>query len=43
MIEYFNDVPVRQSGIIFSSMFNQIKKMYEVDPDTAGELAMLAR
>ena len=42
MIEYFNEVPVRQSGVIFSSMFDQIKKMYEVDPDTAGELAISA-
>ena len=42
MIEHFNEVPVRQSGIIFSSMFDQIKKMYEVDPDTAGELAISA-
>lgn len=42
MIEYFNDVPVRQSGIVFSSMFDQIKKMYEVDPDAAGELAISA-
>ena len=42
MIEHFNDVPVRQSGIIFSSMFDQIKKMYEVDPDSAGELAISA-
>ena len=40
MIEYFNEVPVRQSGIIYNSMFDQIKKMYEVDPDTAGELAI---
>ena len=42
MIEYFNEVPVRQSGIIYNSMFDQIKKMYEVDPDTAGELAISA-
>ena len=42
MIEVFNDVEVRSSGIIMSSMFEQIKKMYAVDPDMAGELAISA-
>ena len=42
MIESFNEVEVRNSGIVLSSMFEQIKKMYAVDPDLAGELAISA-
>ena len=42
MIEYFNDVEVRNSGVIYSSIFDQIRKMYSVDPDMAGELAISA-
>ena len=42
MIEYFNDVEVRGSGVIMSSVFEQVKKMYAVDPDMAGELAISA-
>ena len=42
MIDYFNDVPVRQSGVVFSSIFDQIKKMHAVDPEMAGELAISA-
>lgn len=42
MIEQFNDVEVRSSGIIMSSVFDQIKKMYAMDPEMAGELAISA-
>ena len=42
MIEAFNDVPVRNSGVIYSSALHQIKKMYAVDPEMAGELAISA-
>ena len=42
MIECFNDVEVRGSGVIMSSVFDQIKKMYAMDPDMAGELAISA-
>lgn len=42
MIEYFNDVEVRGSGIIMSSVFDQIKKMHAMDPEMAGELAISA-
>ena len=42
MIEYFNDVEVRGSGVIMSSVFDQVKKMYAMDPDMAGELAISA-
>lgn len=42
MIECFNDVEVRSSGVIMSSVFDQIKKMYAMDPDMAGELAISA-
>ena len=42
MIEMFNEVEVRGSGVIYSSTFEQIKKMYAVDPEKAGELAISA-
>ena len=42
MIEYFNDVEVRGSGVIMSSVFEQVKKMYAVDREMAGELAISA-
>ena len=42
MIEYFNDAEMRNSGVIYSSTFEQIKKLYTVDPEKAGELAISA-
>lgn len=42
MIEQFNDVEVRSSGIIMSSVFDQVRKMHAVDPEMAGELAISA-
>ena len=42
MIDHFNDVEVRGSGVIMSSVFEQVKKMYAMDPDMAGELAISA-
>lgn len=42
MIEYFNDAEIRNSGVIYSSTFEQIKKLYTVDPEKAGELAISA-
>ena len=42
MIEMFNNVEIRKSGIIYSSLLEQIKRMYAVDPDKAGELAISA-
>ena len=42
MIEYFNDVEVRDSAVIMSSVFEQVKKMYAMDPEMAGELAISA-
>ena len=42
MIDFFNDVEVRGSGVIYASTFEQIKKMYAVDPEKAGELAISA-
>lgn len=38
----FNDVPVRKSGIIYNSTLEQIKKLYSVNPEQAGELAISA-
>lgn len=42
MIEQFNNVEVRSSGIIMSSVFDQIRKMHAMDPEMAGELAISA-
>lgn len=42
MIEVFKDNEVRNSGIIYSSVFEQIKGLYEFDPEQAGELAISA-
>ena len=42
MIEQFNDVEVRSSGLIYNSTFEQIKKLYELNPEQAGELAIAA-
>lgn len=42
MIEIFNEVEVRNSGVIYSSLLEQIKRMHAVDPDKAGELAISA-
>ena len=42
MIERFNDIETRSSGVIYDSTFEQIKQMYEVDPEQAGELAISA-
>lgn len=42
MIEKFNEVEIRDSGIIYNSALAQIKKMYAIDPVKAGELAIAA-
>ena len=42
MIEQFNDVEMRKSGIIYNSTLEQIKKLYAVNPEQAGELAISA-
>lgn len=42
MIENFKDLEVRQSGVIYQSTFEQIKKLHAVDPEKAGELAISA-
>lgn len=42
MIQYFNDTEIRKSGVIYDSVFEQIKRMYMVDPEQAGELAIAA-
>ena len=42
MIQYFNDTEIRKSGVIYDSVFEQIKRMYLVDPEQAGELAIAA-
>ena len=42
MIEMFKDTEMRNSGLIFNSTFNQIKQLYAMDPELAGELAISA-
>jgi hypothetical protein len=42
MIQYFNEAEIRKSGLIYDSVFEQIKRMYLVDPEQAGELAIAA-
>ena len=42
MIEMFKDNEVRPSGLIFSSVLDQIKELYQYDPEQAGELAIAA-
>ena len=42
MLTEFNDVEIRKSGVIYNSVFEQIKKMYSVDPEQAGQLAIAA-
>lgn len=42
MIEQFKDNEIRRSGLIYNSTFEQIKQLYAVDPEQAGELAIAA-
>jgi predicted transcriptional regulator len=42
MIYEFNDVEMRNSGLIYNSTFNQIKQLHAMDPELAGELAISA-
>ena len=42
MIQYFNEVEIQKSGVIYNSVLEQIKRMYLVDPEQAGELAISA-
>lgn len=42
MINEFKYPVIRDSGIIYNSTFEQIKQLYEVDPEMAGELAISA-
>lgn len=42
MIEQFKDSEVRNTGVIYSSVLEQIKSLYEFDPEQAGELAISA-
>lgn len=42
MIEQFKELETRNSGVVYKSTLDQIKKLYEADPDLAGELAISA-
>jgi hypothetical protein len=40
LITHFNDVPTRQSGVIYASCLEQIKELFKDDPILAGEMAI---
>lgn len=42
MIDLFNEVEIRKSGIIYNSLLEQIKRIHLMDPERAGELAISA-
>lgn len=42
MIEMFKDNEMRSSGLVFSSVLEQIKELHQYDPEQAGELAISA-
>ena len=42
MINYFKEAEIRDSGIIYNGTFDQIKMLYEDNPELAGELAISA-
>ena len=42
MIKEFNEVKIHDSGIIYQSVFEQIKKLHEKEPERAGDLAISA-
>ena len=42
MIEQFKELEVRKSGVIYNSTLEQIKNLYPMDPERAGELAISA-
>lgn len=42
MIEQFKDTEMRNSGVIYNSTLEQIKKLYQANPIQAGELAISA-
>lgn len=42
MIKKFNELETRNSGVIYNSTLEQIKKLYAKDPVLAGELAISA-
>lgn len=42
MIPYFKDNEVRDTAIIYSSVLDQIKMVYEDNPELAGEIAISA-
>lgn len=40
MIKEFKDLQARPTGIVYESTWEQIKKLYNKNPDLAGELAI---
>ena len=42
MIEEFKDLPIRKSGVVYKSVLEQVKKLYPVNPEQAGEVAISA-
>ena len=42
MINHFKDTEMKNSGVIYNSTMEQIKTLYEENPELAGELAISA-
>jgi DNA-binding NarL/FixJ family response regulator len=42
MIENFKNIEMRNSGVIYNSILEQIKQLHAVDPEQAGEFAISA-
>lgn len=42
MINYFKEAEVKKSGLIYNSTLDQIKMLYNENPELAGELAISA-
>ena len=42
MIPYFKDNEMKNSGIVYNSIMEQVKMLYEDNPELAGELAISA-
>ena len=42
MIEYFKETDMRKSGLVYDGTLEQIRKLYAIDPEQAGELAISA-
>jgi hypothetical protein len=42
LIEMFKDTQMRNSGLVYNGTLEQIRKLYDLNPEQAGELAISA-